>query len=376
MVVVLDARMAGPEQRGIGRYIDELIAQMPRSDDITVRVIVRPGQTVVGMPTIPVAARWYTLKEQWAVLRAMVEQRADIVHIPHINVPIGLSLLRIMGKGPTLVVTVHDLLLVGNPREQATTLPAMLWYLKYWSYRLVLWLALRGADVLIAVSQRTAQEIQTLLPRPLHKKIVVIPEGIAAAGGSSCTNDSCDLQKGRPYVLTVGSCYPHKRLDWVLSAMIPLWREEKELDWIHVGPSERLSEEFFLNMRSEEQQLFSKRPSAIHPVGVLPNDELHHRYAHAVALVYPSSTEGYGLPPVEALACGGRVVSCAVPSLEGVIVPPDQLHVVYSKEEFIQAVGTCWQHRHLPCAALTATPSSRESGQRTVNLYRSLYSSL
>ncbi len=376
MIVLIDARMMGPEQRGIGRYIEGIIANIPASDRMIVRALVRPGQRIPGGITmIPVDARWYTFKEQWVVLRAILAARVDIVHIPHFNVPVGLSLLRLCGIGPKLIVTIHDLILIQQPREQATTLPPILWHFKYLAYRLTVRLVLRAAGAVIAVSEKTADEVRSLLPKRLHGKINTIPEGVSLHRYDPCPlDDQCPLKKEPPYLLTVGSCYPHKNLDWVFEALMALREKGINLHWVHIGLPEPSSEHFFRTITAQERQRFPNQESRIHTLGIVSDRQLCARYAHAMAFVYPSRSEGYGLPPLEALACGGRVLSSAIPSLEGIVAAPGQLRIVQTREQLTEAVEGCWHDRSTRYEPLQRVPRFEQATQETHQLYQDIYS--
>ncbi|GEM_PF-3226631 len=370
MKVLVDARMVGPSQRGIGRYIGELLkAMIPIDYGIEWTLITRPSSDSKYDPgpsvrTITTSVRWYTLAEQWVIPRIIWSQRPDAVHIPHFNVPILLSLGRLFGRGPRLVVTIHDLLLVTQPREHASTLPTPFWMIKYVGFSLSIWLALREADAIIAVSPQTGRQLEEHLPRRYWKRIHVIPEGPPLL--PKATVD--DGAPQRPYFLTIGSCYPHKNLQWVFEGISRLWKRGMGVTWVHIGPSEPIGKMFFETIRIQEQAQF-QRDSRIIELGYVSDAELATWYAHAIATVFPSQSEGYGLPPVEALSCGGKIISTQVPSLEAVVAPQHQLRRIQTLEECIRAMEDAWNERERRAQAIRVGLNWHEVARQTLRLY-------
>jgi len=332
MKVLIDARMMGPEQRGIGRYVEELVRSMTMipATHIDWWLIVRSPLVTISpnIHTVIEPTRWYTLREQWRVPLQILRVRPSLVHIPHFNVPILLSVGRLLRVMPPFVLTIHDLLLVTNPREQATMRSLLVWRIKYAFFRITLFFGLRAATRIIAVSDSTANEVRALLPKQRHHSIQVITEATTVLPLHDCERgQSAACRKKKPYVLTVGSTYPHKRLSLVFEALQTLWNSSKEIEWVHVGAHEALSKEFFDTIRNEEREV---HPVAtwIYPVGHQSNEELSAWYAHSLAFLYPSEHEGYGLPVGEALLCGARVITAPVPALNNIDIAAVQSRIV------------------------------------------------
>lgn len=369
MKVLIDARMMGTHQRGIGRYINELLKSALSMDyGVQWSLIVSPAlsrESLRGLSahTISTPVRWYSLAEQWVIPRIIWHERPDTVHIPHFNVPILLSIGRLLSRGPRLVITIHDLLLVTHPREHASTLPLPFWAIKYVGFSVTVWLALRAADVVIAVSPSTAQQVEQYLPKRYWRKIHVIPEG-----PPTLPEPNKESSARKVYFLTIGSCYPHKNLPWVFEGICRLWKRGVNVDWVHIGPSERIGDVFFKTLHAEEERQYG-HPTRIIPLGHQTDAQLADWYCNAIATVFPSRSEGYGLPPVEALWCGGKVISTNVPSLHGVHAPQWQLRRIKTIEECIGAMEDAWDDHHYRGTRISGGTQWRDVATQTLRLY-------
>ena len=160
-------------------------------------------------------------------------------------------------------------------------------------------------DVMFANSAFTAGEIEELLGFPRERVVVARPgvEGVFAAEGSG---PSAAALAGRQYVLTVATLEPRKNLDTLVEA----WRQLTRPGGGH--------EELLLAVAGgagwgEQPKLDDPR---IVRLGYVDDAELAALYRGAAVFAYPSRFEGFGMPVVEAMACGAPVVASAHPSLD------------------------------------------------------------
>lgn len=190
------------------------------------------------------------------------------------------------------VVMVHDLRPITHPKCSLQSI-----YFRSWVPPL-----LRSCQHLLTNSEFTASEIQRCVGIP-EDRISVVPLGYdPVLFHPDAGLDSASPQ--RPYFLHVGQAYPHKNLRRLIQAFAPLAVSEPELSLILVGkphPTEtpvlkRLVAELGLG----GQVVFRPYVSAT----ALPD-----LYRGALALVYPSLWEGFGLPVLEAMACGTPVLT-------------------------------------------------------------------
>jgi len=287
MTLGIDARMLGPS--GIGRYLGALL---PR---VLPALAPRPV-TVVGHLETLRAAPWSSLEhvalrrceapvygptEQAALARAAMG--LESFWSPHVNVP---AFFR--GR---LVVTVHDTYHLLPEARRAVRLDKRL-YLQQ-MYRAVA----RKADRILCVSDFGAKEVQRRLGVP-KARITVVPNGVDAETFGAA---AAPPVHERPFVLFVGNDKPHKNLRRLVTAFDRV-ADDLDHDLLLVG-------------RCAGVDAYNPRPERIRRQGAVDDDTLKRLYAQATALVMPSLYEGFGLPPLEAMASGTSVVAARAASL-------------------------------------------------------------
>lgn len=174
---------------------------------------------------------------------------------------------------------------------------------------------LRRTDLLIAVSNATRDDLVRFFDLPAEG-ITVVHHGVhhLFRPSSSADRESQHPGGGLPYLLAVGATIPKKNLLGVVRAMSILKSRGTRLRLIHAGPhgwghAEILSEVDRLNLRS--QVVFRGR---------VTEEDLVSLYQQAVALCFPSWHEGFGMPILEAMACGCPVITSnvhAMPEVAG-----------------------------------------------------------
>ncbi len=288
MRLVVDARMMGAgKTRGIGRYIKEITdamrQQMSPSDEL-----------LLIQPNIP----WYSIAEQLKMPRILAKAKADLVWIPHWNVPIF--------YGCPFAITVHDLLLRHQPASaKASTRSPFIAWVKRLGHRFILWQAMKRAAVILVPTQAVADDIKQYYPNAVSR-VIVTGEGMTELPK---TNVSSITGK---YLLYVGSAYPHKRLDLLVDAWSELSKQHPDLSLVITGKDDV----FLSRIKSQVQNNGSDR---VLFAGSVDDQELGTLYANASALIFPSSFEGFGLPPIEALSTGTPVVVSDIPVLREVL---------------------------------------------------------
>ena len=190
------------------------------------------------------------------------------------------------------VVMVHDLRSITHPERTLQSL-----YFRSWVPPL-----LRRCQHLLTNSQFTAAEIQRCAAIPDHR-ISVVPLGYDRAMFHPAA-EFVVAGSQRPYLLHVGQAYPHKNLRRLIQAFLPLAVTEPDLCLLLVGKQHPTESPLLRRMVAElglsGQVMF--RPYV--PASALPD-----LYRGALAFVYPSLWEGFGLPVLEAMACGTPVLT-------------------------------------------------------------------
>lgn len=298
--VVIDARWL--VYSGVGTYILNLLSRVRRySDGLVVRALARrkdvarlaPFCDAVTVVDVPI----YTLREQMAVPWAA--RHADLLHVSHYNAPLLHS-----GR---LLVTIYDLTHI--------THPAIRHSLGAWAYfRPMFHLAARKALHIITVSLYSKAQIVERL-RVAPAKVTVIPLGVDERFHSverELASEQVRAALGvcRPYVLYVGNLKPHKNVVSLLRAFALLGkRRALDLELVILG-DDRVWKETLLGecgrLGIGENVLFVPQVS---------DELLPCVYGAAELLVQPSWVEGFGLPVLEAMACGTPVASSRAGSL-------------------------------------------------------------
>lgn len=301
--VTIDARWF---RTGLGTYVRNLLSGLSRfHEELEIRAIVNQESAEpvsrYCRSQIKIDARGYSLREQIQV--PMAARSCDLLHIPHYNLP-----LLHQGK---LVVSIHDLIHVtpvGNPGLLERTYAHFMLKSAVWK-----------ANRVITVSEYSKRELCSRLEVP-EAKVCVIPNGVADEfhlrdhdRAQAIVADR--LSHGRRYFLCVSSLRQHKNLTSLLRAAALFWRATgSDWDLIIVGSGPEGDP-----LRSQCKLLGID--SRVHWVSFVEQEMLPDLYAGAQFFAMPSLVEGFGLPVLEAMACGTPVVcshSASLPEVAGV----------------------------------------------------------
>lgn len=307
MKILIDGRLYGLENAGLGRYVINLIRVLvnvgKKNESI---VLLRkkyfdrlklPG----NWKKVLVDFRHYSLIEQIRLPRIIREHNPDIVHFPHFNVPIF--------YGKPFVVTIHDILMHKQKGKETTTLPFLLYYLKRLGYRLIFDIAVRKAAKIIVPSKFVKKELVGYYNLE-EEKLVVTYEGL----------DEKIIPKGKPrdlfkkykldsdYFFYVGNAYPHKNLKRAIEATVSLNKACDQKIIFAIASSRSV-----FTKRLERLIKNLKADKYVRLLGFVPNRDLGHLYKNSLGFVYPSLSEGFGLPGLEAIAAGTLVLASDIP---------------------------------------------------------------
>lgn len=329
-VVGIDARFYGPIGKGLGRYTQEIVDNVikiseSRNDNIKY-VIFLSSDNFLGfecsnknVKKICLNIGWYSWKEQIIFPFYIWKERVDLMHFPHFNVPI---------LTPTkFVVTIHDLILTHFPTMRATTLGPVLYKLKNIAYHLVIKTAIKRAKYIVTVSNFTKNDIIDKF-KVNNSKIKVIYEGIAnlAMGRDNLFTKSLDQKEvlhefhiNHDYLLYVGNAYPHKNLEILIRVFSKLLERNKNLRLILVGKHDYFYNRIMNYARSLNLWQEGNINNPVIFTGYVSDIQLDILYKNAKAYIFPSLYEGFGLPPLEAIARGCLVLSSNRSSLPEIL---------------------------------------------------------
>jgi len=202
---------------------------------------------------------------------------------------------------PNGVVTVHDLTFLLYP-EFCTP--------QVRRYRWILPQVLKRCAVVLTPSETVAAQVSSELAFP-RDRIVVTPEGVRRSALPAAPPTPAAVGDGRSYLLFTGTREPRKNLDRLLRAFADV--RDLELDLVVAGPAGWGSED--LRARTVELGIAER----VEFPGYLSDAALATLLAGARAFVFPSLYEGFGLPPLEAMAAGVPVVAARAGSLPEVL---------------------------------------------------------
>lgn len=305
MKIGFDARFYA-EAGGIGRYIRELIAELEKQDSINEYLIfINKKGDKEYQPTNPNFKKvvadipWYGLREQFCFKAIIKKQKIDLMHFPHWNIPFLFN--------DPFVVTIHDLILLHFPSRRASTLGLLTYWIKNLAYKMVLRHAVYKSKKILSPSKFVKEDIlEKFKIEP--QKIIVSHEGHGYSVGQARFQNKqmINLQKyslNKPYLLYVGAAFPHKNLEGLIKAFqIFQNKYSKKYQLVLTG-----KRNYFYNQLLSKVAI--KRLNDIIFTDYLPDNELSTLYQGASAYIFPSFYEGFGLPPLEAMAQGVPVIA-------------------------------------------------------------------
>jgi len=296
MRIGIDARFFGSIGKGLGRYTQKLVENIEKIDEKNQYfVFLRHENWDEYQPQskhftkVLADVPWYTLREQIQMPKIFARCGLDLVHFPHFNIPVSYK-----GK---FVVTIHDLILFQYPTRKASTLSAPAYFFKKKAYHQVINRAIKNSEKIIAVSEHTKKDIlKNFNISP--KKVIVTYEGVDTIEKPLMVNSEAVLKKYgimKPYILYVGNAYPHKNLDRLISSFKRVAKKHPGLSLVLAG-----KEDYFFK-RLKNFVTDNGISSVVFPDHI-DEDHLPTVYREAKIYVFPSLYEGFGLPPLEAMA--------------------------------------------------------------------------
>ena len=247
----------------------------------------------------------YSIREHWSLSRQTRKLGIDLFHEPHYVLPLIL--------GTKSVVTVHDCIHLRFPEYLPN--PAAIHYARY-----MMGSAIRRAKVVFTVSEASKRDILHFFPKTEADKIHVVSNAIDADLLEAPDQEELDRVKERyqiaqRFILYAGNIKPHKNLPRLIEAFARLRAQPGHEDVHLMIIGDEIGKTPELRRRVES---FRVRPF-VRFFGFVPESTLAALYRLATVFAFPSQYEGFGLPPLEAMACGTPVVTSNVSSLPEVV---------------------------------------------------------
>ena len=328
MRVAIDARKL--HDFGIGTYTQNLLRHLARIDGETEYVLLcherdlgAGRQLGPNFRTVLEPSANYSIREQIHVPWVLRRERPDVFHSPHYVLPPAVRCRS--------VVTIHDCIHLMFPQY----LPNRAAY----AYaKASMWSAARQSSRILTVSEASKRDLLRFFDVPPDKIVVVYNAIDDRFSATPAEEDVARVreryQLDHEFVLYVGNVKPHKNLVRLIEAFDRLrGRGFDDLKLLIIG--DEISKLPALRRAVHQYKLHKH----VRFLGFLPADTLAVLYRLAKVFVFPSLYEGFGLPPLEAMACGTPVVTSNVSSLPEVVGDAAMLIDPYDVESIADGIS-------------------------------------
>jgi glycosyltransferase involved in cell wall biosynthesis len=372
MRICVDIQSAVAQRAGVGRYTRQLVEHLGTSkspgDDLSLFYFDfhRRGLDFVCPGATPHPVRWIPgaiVQQAWKRIQAppfnWFAGKDDLYHFPNFTIP---PLTH--GKS---VVTIHDMSFVRHPEFAETK---NLHYLKT-----VIHDTACRADAIITVSRFSKKEIEeTLGVAP--ERVFAIPLGISPGftrpPAARIAALRRELKLDRPYLLTVGTLEPRKNIPFMIDVFEKL--DQFDGDLVLAGMPGWQVDPILARIRN------SPRRDRIRHLDFIPDGQLSALYAGAELFLITSFYEGFGFPPLEAMACGTPVVSSGGGSLSEMLGTSAVTLPGFEAESWAETIHSLLADRPrrdrlgAQGPAHAATYSWKSTAQKTWDVYRKVMS--
>ncbi len=334
MRIAIDARKVEFPLSGIGRYTKNLITHLSLIDKENDYVILQNKNYPVeiiqapNFKTISVNYPAFSVRSLFLLQKILSREKIDLLHSPFIFAPL-LAKCKI-------VLSVYDLIPLRFSKSFKKG-KDLFWLFRKLIFRLIFLMVVKRSDSIITLSEAGSEELKKL-DRSLNKKIKVIyPASDEIFRKLSNYKKVEEVREKFNFVgemiLYVGMIRPHKNLLRVLEALKLLINEENRHCFLVIGGGKETDLFFLKGMANKfgisKHVFFS---------GSLTDSEVVALMNAADVFVFPSLEEGFGLPPLEAMACGTPVITSNLSSLPEVVGDAALLVNPYDVQEIASAI--------------------------------------
>jgi glycosyltransferase involved in cell wall biosynthesis len=291
--IVIDARI---RRSSTGRYVDRLVEHLQVMDSVNRYTVLtqtddpwQPSAPNFSKVVAPYAQFSLNPLDQIKFARQLYQLKADLVHFPMNQQP--LFYFR------PVVTSVMDLTMLRFTRPGKTPVP--IFWIRMAAYRFLFWYSVKKSRALITITEWVKKDLIAHYPFARDNVTVTYcaSEPPLEVAGKQPNNVA------KPFIMHVGSPFPHKNIERLIQAFEILYTSRPELKLVLAGKREHYFEQlekYVANSPIRENIIFT---------GFIPDEELKWLYENAECYVLPSLSEGFGLPGLEAMAHNCPVVS-------------------------------------------------------------------
>lgn len=315
MKIGIDAREIRHPETGVGIYVVNLIAGLANTDsENTYYLFVEEGlKHEMALPDnfifFAIKRSFSTkIQDQYGIVKGIKKLKIDIFHSPHHSVtPLLVNI--------PLIITIHDISWLDLPSKSVI-------FNTY--YRILTTLSIKKASYIITVSQSTKKRISHFFPWAQSKTepiLIACDDIYKKKPTESVTHLVNEYKLDFPYVLYVGSFAKRKNLSLLINAMNIVSQTFPEVRLILSGKQSGKEDTVLNELNIQHKMEVLSKPKTKNEISLL--------YNRAKMLVFPSLYEGFGLPVLEAMACGCPVIASNTTSLPeivgdaGILVDPN-----------------------------------------------------
>jgi glycosyltransferase involved in cell wall biosynthesis len=310
MKIGLDGRFWSAEAAGLARYSKELVNNLLKIDKeneyflfLLPEHFAKFKSSYKNLKPIQVSSKHYTIKEQIKLPFEMNKVKLDFMHFLSFNHPVFWP-----GK---FIITIHDLTLFFYPSKRGKTIVQM------WAMKGVMKDAAERALKIIVPSESTKKDLVNnfnIEPEKVFVTYEGVPKEFKPLSNSKINQFKKTHKLEKPFLLYLGQHRPHKNLEKLIKAF-EIAKKNSGLDFQLVIGGKPDPNYKTLNDKIQNSD-YSK--DIICP-GFIKEKDIISWYNSATAFIFPSLYEGFGLPPLEAMACGTPVLSSNTSSMPEVL---------------------------------------------------------
>ena len=316
MKIAIDIQTTLGKPTGFGFYVSNLVEALKKHTGSDLELVLIKPDTEEDFST-PQRFFW----DQFTFPKKARQKKADLLHQPCFSAPLNF-------KKP-IVVTIHDIISLLFPE----TIPfaSRMFYSKWMPF------SYRKAAQIITISESTKRDIVRVLGIP-EEKITVIPLGFDKKMQTKVSRDEITKVKKKyslpeKYLLHIGTLEPRKNLDFLIDVFSEVIANgDNKLGLVITGKKGWYYEGLFekvKNLSLEDRVIFT---------GYIDEEDKAAIYQGARIFTFPSIYEGFGLPPLEAMAAGIPVISSDTSSMPEVIGDAGILISPYDREAWAKAI--------------------------------------